>query len=151
MKTVTEFVSKDRKNIVKIANLMEYHSRKSTVGLIKEWRAFTGQGLKESKDAIEKALFKTSTTMPNGYVTYGDSPWNKDSYDSVLAAFAEHAHVSELSREEFIHIIEGAIDNMSSFHFNDMLDATMVCLENIKKNGGLAAIAEKNYRFLEGI
>jgi len=113
------------------------------IALIKELRNMSGMGLKESKDAVETCM--CGPLSSNGYPT---------EYDLVAieALFAKYCEpTTSMDKPEFMNIIEGAIDNMESLHFTNMLDAVETLCKNIRENGGLEAINKKNARFLRGI
>ena len=110
------------------------------IAVIKELRSMSGMGLKESKDAVESC-------QPN--YSFGDPTYDFDALEALFAKYCEPT--ASMDKAEFMHIIEGAIDNMESLHFTNMLDAVETLCKNIRENGGLEAINKKNARFLRGI
>ena len=153
----TEFVSKiDKKTVVRVSDLHTAHAGKDTIYLIKSWRTLTGEGLKESKDAIQKLLdnipYKTDI---NGFAITGDpktgNQWNEKTYNQMMQGFADESYNPELTREEFMNMISGALDSMDKFHCTNMIEAVEFMFANVKKNGGLEMIARKNDAFLDGI
>ena len=116
--------------------LKEYMNKNQKILLIKELRAVSNMGLKDAKDAIEQH-----------YSTLG--------YDStaIFTMFREWTtRLNEpYTKEEFVALVEKAVDTMEEFHFTDMIDAVEVMFANIKKKGGLIALAEERDRFLNSI
>jgi len=77
------------------------------IALIKELRACSGLGLKDSKDIVEKYR----------------SPIGWD-YDGLISEFKVYLEIADpITKEEFLNIIEDSIDTMHTFHFTDMLEA----------------------------
>jgi hypothetical protein len=107
------------------------------IPLIKEFRRISGLGLKDSKDTIEK--YQTSL----GY-----------DIDDLINEFRLHAGqpaVEPITKEEFLNMVEHAIDTMDTFHYTDMAEAVEAMVTNIRKKGGINAIAKERSRFLNGI
>lgn len=102
------------------------------IALIKEYRNITGKGLKDSKDIIEDALYNHKNMV--------------DLFRKATGHFIE-----PYTKEEFMNVIENAIDNMHHLQFDDMLSAVEIALDNIKKRGGLKALAMERNNFLEAI
>jgi hypothetical protein len=100
------------------------------IALIKMYRDLTHKGLKDSKDAI----------VDNYY-----------NLESIKQVFLDLVDVPQLTKVEFINIIENCIDNMEAMYFNDMLEATLATLNNIKAQGGLEEVANRREQFLDGI
>ena len=120
----------DLNNIILLAN------NNKKIALIKEYRMISGFGLKDSKDVIERC------EDING--AYNN--------EKLLIEFKKHLICPEpITKKEFMNIIENALDNMDNLYFTDMLDAVEVLCDNIRKNGGLKKIAEKNSEFIESI
>ena len=125
-----------KKVVVDFDVLKSYMDRNNKIGLIKEFRAVSNMGLKDAKDAIEQhsssfgydneAMF----TMFREYTTDVNNPFTK---------------------EEFMSLIEQAVDTMEEFHFTDMIEAVEVMFANVKKKGGLIALAEHRDKFLNNI
>jgi hypothetical protein len=123
--------------------ILELAQSGKKIGLIKELRSLSGMGLGESKDAIEMCM--VGPINSNGY---------HDSYDynALEALYAKYCEpTGQMEKEEFMNIIENAVDNMEALHFENMLDAVETLCLNIRTNGGLEAITKKNARFLRGI
>jgi len=114
------------------------HDRK--IHLIKLYREFTGLGLKESKDAIES-------------VPYGNEVERIFDHDAMVTLFrlGGKCDPDPFTKEEFINLISAAIDNMDSFRFKDMLEATQVFLNNVERDGGLQVLARERDNFIERI
>ena len=104
------------------------------IPLIKEYRWITGKGLKDSKDAVEEVLINN----------------NEESMVELFKKAIGHS-IEPYTKEEFMFLIENAIDNMDKLAFTDMLEATMVLLNNVKNNGGLKQLAEDRDKFLNNI
>ena len=109
------------------------------IELIKLYRAVSGEGLKDSKEKIES-------------FDGGHAQSRVFDIDGLVEAFKEHLVLEEpYSKEQFLILIEGSIDNMEAFHFTDMLDAVEVLCSNIRKRGGLEVIAKESNEFLRNI
>jgi len=104
--------------------------------LIKEFRAVSDMGLKQAKDAVEQ--HQSSLGYDRG---------------ALLNMFREYTTDinNPYTKEEFIVLIEKAVDTMEEFHFTDMIEAIEVMFANIKKKGGLVALAEERDKFLDKI
>jgi hypothetical protein len=101
------------------------------IHLIKEYRFVTGKGLKDSKDAVE------SVSTIEGMVE--------------LFRNSLHTICEPYSKQEFLHLIENAVDNMHHLAYDDMLVATIALLTNVKNNGGLEKLAKDRDRFINNI
>ena len=107
----------------------------SKIDLIKEFRKVSKMGLRDSKDMVEKHQSNL------GYDVEG-----------LLDEFRPYLEIAEpVTKEEFMNIIEEAIDNMGVFHYTSMLDAVTDLCRNISDKGGLDKIAEERDKFLRGI
>ena len=116
-----------------IKSLMKNRLR---IALIKEMRRVSGMGLKEAKDTVE--------TYYSESIGYDD--------EGLLDAFRGYLEITHvLTKEEFMNIIEDAIDKMDVFHYTNMLDAVTSLCANITKKGGLNKIAEERDKFLRAI
>ena len=105
------------------------------IALIKEFRRVSNMGLKDAKDTVEKY----NSTL--GYDQEG-----------LLDEFRPYLDIADpLTKEEFMHIVEQAVDTMDEFHFTDMLEAVKVLCENIDRKGGLDALAKERSKFLNKI
>jgi hypothetical protein len=104
------------------------------IQVIKEVRRVTGFGLKESKDLVEK------------YMAVGDA-------DALVDRIKDIAKIcpDPYTKEEFMALIERAIDTMDTYHFTDMLSAVDALLTNVKLKGGLEALAKERDKFLNAI
>ena len=77
---------------------------------------------------------------------------NNEGSDGVVELFKRVLNISEpFSKEEFLNLIENAIDSMEAMYYTDMLEATLATLSNIKKQGGLEFLARKRSKFLNSI
>lgn len=144
----TVLISKqDNKIQVKISGLIRWVQNGEIIALIKDWRAFTGSGIKDSKDKIESLIVYDPARPPTSI-----RGWDVDkTTDNIVRAFYNVSYHPELSKEVFIGMITDAINNMDKFHCNDMLIAVEFLFENIKKRGGLVKIAEENDIFLDSL
>lgn len=106
------------------------------ISLIKEFRAVSGLGLKDSKDMVEKF--------------YSNIGWNKD---GLIDAFKQYAGMTPepYTKDEFMHLVERAIDSMDDYHFTDMIQAVETMLHNVQSKGGLKALAKERDTFLNNI
>ena len=102
------------------------------INLIKEFRWATGKGLKDSKDAVETCEWRVEDMV--------------ELFRKNIGCICE-----PYSKQEFLHLIENAVDNMHHLAYDDMLDATMAMLTNVKKNGGLEKLAKDRDKFLNNI
>lgn len=111
------------------------------IPLIKIYRELAGCGLKDAKDAVELAA-------NSGCV--GNHSWNMK---GIVAAFEQFTinGPSPYTKEEFLHLIEDAIDHMDKFQFVDMADCVALLLKNVEKNGGLERLAKERDNFLDNI
>ena len=109
---------------------------KQKIALIKEFRGVSGMGLKDSKDMVEKHI------SPLGY-----------DRDGLLEEFSVYVgcNPEPFTKEEFLNLVENAIDSMDTFHYTDMADATEELLKNIKKKGGLEVLAKERADFLRKV
>jgi hypothetical protein len=112
------------------------------IGLIKELRSVSGNGLKDAKDAIEACRNGNSGSNGYGY----DMDKLRDEFGKYI-----DLPVPSVTKEQFIGMIEDAIDCTETMHYKDMLDAVHTLCSNMKMNGGLEVVAKKNQRFLEAI
>lgn len=107
---------------------------------IKNLRAFTGKGLKESKDEIE-----TLEQDPNNYIR----EW------AILKCFKKYSTQSEpnpaLTKEEFLQILSDAIDAGSKLYFSDPVEIVIQTCQNIKIQGGLPAIAKQIQQCIDNL
>ena len=102
------------------------------IELIKLYRRLSGLGLKDSKDAVEAVI-------GNGY-----------QIEPILKAFDKAGdYHPELSKEQFMNLIEAAVDNKDTYYFKDYLDAVEMLCKNIRSRGGLEVIAEEFDKFIE--
>ena len=121
-----------KEKVVNLDDIRKAFKNNHKIGLIKEYRDITKKGLKDSKDAVEEAM--------------------KQGEDAVVQLFRSILGVDEpYSKEEFMSVIENAIDNMESLYYTDMLSAVMSTLDNIKKLGGLQYLARERNRFINNI
>jgi hypothetical protein len=72
----------------------------------------------------------------------------KISYKSQNGIECVWHFIEPYTKEEFMNVIENAIDNMHHLQFDDMLSAVEITLDNIKKRGGLKALAMERNNFL---
>lgn len=124
---------------VDINNIISFASEGKKIALIKEYRDITGLGLKDSKDAVEKFGRGTDAL---GTMKFDVDPLVEE-FKRICGVLPE-----PLTKEEFMNIIESAIDSMDSMYFTDMLETVEVLIENIKKKGGLEEIAKERQEFL---
>ena len=107
----------------------------SKIDLIKAFRKVSNMGLKDSKDMVEK--YATN-------LGYDAEP--------LLDEFRCYLEIAEpVTKEEFMNIIEEAIDKMNVFHYTSMLDAVTDLCRNISDKGGLDKISEERDKFLRGL
>ena len=128
-------------SIYNFYKIKEFARDGQKIALIKELRNISGCGLKESKDLIEECIFGKNS---NGYGTYDIAKLQNLFEQYVIVA-------TPLTKEEFMNIIEEAIDNMGTFYYKDMLNAVQCLLSNIQTNGGLKALAMERDEFLGGV
>jgi hypothetical protein len=103
------------------------------ISLIKLYRACTGAGLKDSKDAIESV---------------GGAPTE----NMMIEFFISKSQlVTTLSKAEVMEIVSTALDQANVFHFSDPFDAIQLLCENIKKAGGAERIAQGYQAFINSI
>lgn len=109
------------------------------ISLIKEMRAVSGLGLKDTKELIEKY-----ETRVNGNATWDDD---------LIDEFKYRANISPdpYTKEELLNALDEAIDGASKLHIDDMLDAVEMFCTNIRKKGGLKVLAKERDRFLRKI
>lgn len=116
------------------------------ISLIKELRTLKGEGLRVCKDAVDACRKK-----PQDKATRNQNDFD---LEKIIETFVDHGmepEFHELEKEEFMNILEEAIDASGKLHFNSMLDAVMVTCKNIKSNGGLEEIAKQRAKFLNAI
>ena len=109
------------------------------IAAIKEFRRVTGMGLKDSKDAVERCGY--SSTNPDLLV----EEFIKHGGDNVEGV------VEPLTKQEFMYIIDEAIDAMPTYHCKDMVECVEFLCKNIRANGGLDAIATEREKFLRNL
>lgn len=128
-----------------IINMMK---RNEKIALIKELRFVSNLGLKDTKDLVEKYQIQivSNTVPPYPTVTGYDQ-------EGLLNEFLKYANIitEPLTKEEFMHIVENAIDNIHIFAFKDMLQAVHVLCHNIEERGGLEKMAKERDNFLNNI
>ena len=134
---INKYKYTDMNGLEKILDLEEIDSfvrEGKKIALIKEYRFITGKGLKDSKDAVEGAMCAPQNAI-----------------DGVLRLFksAIGVHFEPYTKEEFLNLIEKAIDNMEMFYYDDMLEATLTTLTNVRNRGGLPRLAKERDEFLE--
>ena len=111
------------------------------IGLIKLYRRLSGLGLKQSKDKIEEFMVRDNTNYNHKYDVEG-----------LVNAFKEFLIVEEpYTKEQFLHLIENAIDNMEALQYTDMVEAVTQLLSNVRRKGGLEVIAKESNDFLRNI
>jgi len=145
MSDIYEMKSKTKLKNVQMFDLDDVRSaamNKEFIELIKLYRGISGLGLKDSKEKIES------------YVSGAASQFGTRKYDidGLIEAFKEHLVVNEpYTKEEFLFLIENAIDTMDSLHFTNMLDVVEVLCSNIRKKGGLEIVAKEANEFLRNV
>lgn len=115
------------------------------IPLIKEIRGISNLSLKESKELIEK--YQIPNPISDAYQPH------KYDEKGLLDEFLSRAniHPDPFTKEEFMHTLENAIDNMNVFAFKDMLTAVHALCHNIEEKGGLEALAKERDNFLNNI
>jgi hypothetical protein len=122
--------------------LKELIADKKFIGLIKEYRTFTGDGLKNSKDAMEECRNGTSST--GGYPGI--------SFRLVVKAFKKRStHVPKITREQMMNLVETAFDAMDGLYMDDYLLALEMMCKGIRKQGGTKKVVEKIENFIEAL
>jgi hypothetical protein len=113
------------------------------IAIIKEFREVSGLGLKDSKEAVEN--YQKHSNNYNSDCDYD--------VDGLIELFSQHAGilVDPYTKEEFLTLIENAIDEMDTFKFTDMMEAVEALLSNVRQNGGLEQLAKDRDKFLRNI
>lgn len=151
--TTKNYVSKHNKETtISPEKIEELASNGQTTSLIKEYRAFSGSGLKESKDMIESCRKITGTNSPNAWRLPTNTSWVYD-ISKLKEAFQSQAvpPIEAISKEEFINMIAGAVDNMEYYQCTNMIEAVEFLLKNIKNKGGLEEVAKERQKFIDSI
>ena len=116
-------------------------NNKRLIELIKLYRSISGQGLKDSKLKMEEFY----TCGSNGVL-------GKYDINGLVKAFEKYLVVEEpYTKEQFLHLIENAIDNMEALQYTDMVEAVTQLLSNVRRKGGLEVIAKESNEFLRNI
>ncbi|MCP3685938.1 MAG: hypothetical protein GY861_25100 [bacterium] len=117
--------------------IMDMVNKRQKIGLIKKYREISNKGLKDSKDAIESCV--------DGLGHYDP--------EKLRSIFSKHmtGYPEPYTKDEFMNLIENAIDNMDVYRFPSMLHAVDSLLDNIKNEGGLKKIAMERDDYLEAI
>lgn len=108
------------------------------IGLIKLLRSVSGLGLRDSKDAIEACQYGVSGEYRKEHL--------QDTFKKYLIDYPE-----PYTKEEFMNLVENAVDNMDVYMFPSMVHAVDALLDNIKQRGGLNRIAEERDDYLDAI
>ena len=111
------------------------------INLIKEYRALTGKGLKDSKDRVEEA--RTDRHSGSGRT------FDVDKVEEIFRADCGYAP-DPYTKEEFLNNLEKAIESGETFHM-DMLESVELYIQKVKDNGGLEELARERDRFLSRI
>jgi hypothetical protein len=121
---------------------------KQKIALIKEYRAISGLGLKQSKDAVESHQITKASRQGNG--SYALAEYKEE---ELVEDFMQYlvSNPDPYTKEEFLNNIEQAIDGMGVYQCTDMLEAVEYLLDNIKKRGGLEVLAKERDEFLRKI
>ena len=124
-----------------------YKSCHQKIELIKAYRHFTNQGLKDSKDAIEACYGIDPNTGHKSLPTiHGEQ--------ELLRIFEKHSTncpPPKLTMEEILNLFKVALENGEKLHFTDELEIIETTCKNIRKNGGLEAISRKVEEFIDKI
>ena len=139
----TQLVSTKTKAKIRVHDIIELAKEGKKIALIKEYRSFSGLGLKDSKDLIEE--YQKTESQSNGLI-----PATYD-IDGLVYEFEKLSQNITISKEEFIQIIDDAIEAQDKFYYTDMLDVVETLCNNIRNYGGLRKIAMERDQFLEGI
>lgn len=129
----------DLTNKVCVSDVRRAAEDNQKIRLIRLYRALTGMGLKDSKNAIEQAR-----CIPVGGV-------NKLNVDDVMDIFERASRPLTITKEEFLQIIEEAIDVQDKMFVTDMLETVATLCRNIRDYGGLSKIALDRQNFLDQI
>jgi hypothetical protein len=143
MSDIIKYTNRDGQHcILNLDDIREFAMNDEKIALIKEYRLVTGKGLKDSKDAVESVYNRKRST---------DSIYS--TIDSMVELFKAGAGITHepYTKQEFLFLVENAIDNMDKLAFNDMLEATMVLLNNVKNSGGLEKLAKDRDKFINNI
>jgi hypothetical protein len=133
---VLKYTWNDRVYEVTPTDIADLVINKKLISLIKIYRNITKRGLRESRDAITKVLNNSMNPVEDmSHMLYKAAGLISDPY----------------TKEEFLFMVEQAIDNMHYLQYKDMLDAVSATLDNVRKNGGLEELARQRDNFLERI
>jgi len=132
MSDIVNYLREGIKTSLDLDTIREYTRGGEKIPLIKEFRFATGKGLKDSKDAVESC--------------WGDREGMVELFRQNIGCICE-----PYTKQEFLHLIENAVDNMHHLAYDDMLDATMAMLTNVKNSGGLEKLAKDRDKFLNNI
>lgn len=120
---------------VDLDEFIGYMNKGEKINLIKGFRRVSKLGLKDSKDTVEKHHSSL------GY-----------DIEALLDEFRPYLEIAEpVTKEEFMNIIEEAIDKMEVFHYTSMLEAVTDLCSNISRKGGLDVIGEERDKFIRGL
>ena len=108
------------------------------ISLIKRYRAVTNYGLKDSKDAIEACQVYSATS--------GNQEYDLEKLVALFEAQGMKRH--SVTKEQFMKILEKAIDGGDELYCEDMLEAVATLCHNLKKKGGLRYIELRRELFI---
>lgn len=123
--------------------------RGEKIQLIKAFREFTNQGLKDSKDFVERYQTASQATPTKDGYTRWVFDYNK-MWEDVTTLYSNE-HYDPMTKDEFLALIGHAIDVADTLCFPDMLTCAETLLANIKASGGLDAIAKKRAQFINNL
>ena len=127
-----------RDNIITREDVLNDAREKQKIPLIKKYRIITGGSLRDSKDAVDNMIAKLSADQI------------ADKFCDIAGAYSVKKGVY-LSKEQFLNIIDNAIESSKDMYFVDMLDVVEALCANIRKKGGLDAIAAEYEEFINNI
>ncbi|UCG54226.1 MAG: ribosomal protein L7/L12 [Dehalococcoidia bacterium] len=118
--------------ISSIAEVIDLAKKEQKIALIKKYRALTGKGLKDSKDAIESCQ-------------------NNTRYDLQRLVDLFHSNglpQHNVTKEQFMKIIDKALDVGDTMYCDDMLDTVEQLCANLRKKGGLKYVQVQRDLFI---
>jgi hypothetical protein len=122
-------------DFISVAEIIQAAKNGQKIELIKRYRNVSGKGLKDSKDAIE--------SCQDGH---------KYDLEKLVTLFElEGMGKANVTKEQFMKVIDKAIDSGDAMYCHDMLDAVEQLCANLRKKGGLKYIEIQRELFINSL